>query len=52
MSQISSLIIERFKRLPRLSNDRWQGGLARLPSWIDRGPEGKPYRPWAGIWGK
>ncbi|MFQ5985672.1 MAG: hypothetical protein ACE5LL_09205 [Alphaproteobacteria bacterium] len=50
MSQVSSLIIERFKRLPRLSDDRWQGGLARLPSWIDRGPDGKPYRPWAGIW--
>lgn len=50
MSQISSLIIERFKRLPRLSDDRWQGGLARVPSWIDRGPDGKPYRPWAGIW--
>ncbi|MBI4607856.1 MAG: tetratricopeptide repeat protein [Candidatus Rokubacteria bacterium] len=50
MSQVSSLIVERFKRLPRLSDDRWQGGLARLPSWIERGPEGKPYRPWAGIW--
>jgi tetratricopeptide (TPR) repeat protein len=50
MSQISSLIVERFKRLPRLSDDRWQGGLARVPSWIERGPDGKPYRPWAGIW--
>ncbi len=43
-------MIERFKRLPRLSDDRWQGGLARVPSWIDRGPDGKPYRPRAGIW--
>ncbi|MBI3029330.1 MAG: hypothetical protein HYY64_07470 [Candidatus Rokubacteria bacterium] len=50
MSQVSSLIVERFKRLPRLSDDRWQGGLVRLPSWIDHGPEGKPYRPWAGVW--
>lgn len=50
MSQPSSLIIERFRRLPRRSDDRWQGGLARLPSWIERGPDRKPYRPWAGIW--
>lgn len=50
MSQVSSLIIERFKRLARRSDDRWQGGLARLPSWIGCGPDGRPYRPWAGIW--
>ena len=50
MSPTPSLVIKRFSRLPRLHDDRWQGGLARLPSWIDRGPDGKPYRPWAGIW--
>lgn len=50
MSQVSSLIIERFKRLPRRSGERWQGGLVRLPTWVDRGPESKPYRPWAAIW--
>jgi tetratricopeptide (TPR) repeat protein len=43
------MILERFKRLPRRS-DEWQGGLIRLPSWIERGPDGRPYRPWAGIW--
>src|SRR3972149_933803 len=50
MSQISSLIIERFKRLPRVSGERWQGGLVRLPSWADDGPGGRPFRPWAAIW--
>lgn len=44
------MTIERFKRLPRQPDDDWQGGLARLLSWIDRGPDGRPYRPWAGIW--
>ncbi|MFQ5946299.1 MAG: hypothetical protein ACE5NC_08630, partial [Anaerolineae bacterium] len=29
---------------------RGQGGLVRLPSWIAKGPDGKPYRPWAGMW--
>jgi hypothetical protein len=26
------------------------GGLARVLSWIEQGPGGRPYRPWAGIW--
>jgi tetratricopeptide (TPR) repeat protein len=42
--------VDRFRRLPRSADDRWQGGLTRLPSWIERGPDGKPYRPWAGVW--
>lgn len=50
MSHVSSLIVERFKRLPRRSGERWQGGLVRLPSWVLKGPGGKPYRPWAGMW--
>src|SRR5262250_1451663 len=44
------MALERFKRLPRQTGDEWQGGLIRVPSWIDRGPDGRPYRPWAGIW--
>ncbi len=50
MGPTSLSILERFKRLPRRSEDRWQGGLVRLLTWIERGPEGKPYRPWAGVW--
>jgi hypothetical protein len=44
------LSVERFKRLPRRSDDEWQGGLVRMPAWIERGPDGRPYRPWAGFW--
>jgi tetratricopeptide (TPR) repeat protein len=42
--------IERFGRLPRMAGEVWQGGLLPLPSWIEKGPDGKPYRPWAGVW--
>ena len=44
------MTFERFKRLPRQSDDEWQGGLVRMLTWIDLGPTGRPYRPWAGIW--
>jgi len=42
--------IQRFRRLPRRRDERWQGGVVRLPAWVERGPDGKPYRPWAGVW--
>jgi tetratricopeptide (TPR) repeat protein len=50
MSQIPSVIIERFRRLPRGGGECWQGGLVRLPSWVEKGPDGKPYRAWAAAW--
>lgn len=50
MSQIPSVTIERFRRLPRDGGERWQGGLVRLPGWVEEGPDGKPYRAWAGVW--
>lgn len=46
----SSLVIERFKRLPRRSGECWQGGLVRLPLWVDGGARGRPYRPWGALW--
>ena len=48
MADVSSLHVGRFMRLPRRSDERWQGGLVRLPSWVES-PDG-PYRPWAGLW--
>jgi tetratricopeptide (TPR) repeat protein len=45
-----SLSLGRFKRLALRSGDAWQGGLFRLPTWVDEGPEGRPYRPWGGVW--
>jgi tetratricopeptide (TPR) repeat protein len=47
---VLSLSLGRFKRLALRSGDAWQGGLFRLPTWVDEGPEGRPYRPWGGIW--
>jgi len=48
MGEVSSLLAGRFMRLPRRADERWQGGLVRLPSWVDE-PDG-PFRPWAAIW--
>jgi len=43
MSPASALLIARFAQLPRNSAEVWQGGLVRLPTWIENGPDGKPY---------
>jgi tetratricopeptide (TPR) repeat protein len=50
MSPVTPLLIARFVQLPRNSAEAWQGGLVRLPTWIEKGPDGRPYRPWAGFW--
>jgi len=50
MSPVSPLLIAQFVQLPRNSAEAWQGGLVRLPTWIEKGPDGRPYRPWAGFW--
>jgi tetratricopeptide (TPR) repeat protein len=44
-----SLIIDRFKRLPRRSSDVWQGGLVRARTWVEE-PDGRVRRPWAAVW--
>jgi tetratricopeptide (TPR) repeat protein len=50
MSPIAPQTITRFARLPRLPGEVWQGGLFRMPTWVEDGPEGKPYRPWGAVW--
>ncbi len=50
MSPISPQFMERFVRLPRMAGETWQGGLLRMPAWIEKGPDGKPHRSWAGFW--
>lgn len=35
-------------RLPQRSDERWQGGLVRLPMWVDE--PGGPFRPWGAAW--
>lgn len=54
MSQAVPLPIAlgRFKQLPQRSSEVWQGGLVRLPAWIDNqhDPDGPPYRPIGALW--
>jgi hypothetical protein len=40
------LAFGRFKQLPQRSGEVWQGGLVRLPTWIEDpdDPDGEPYR--------
>jgi len=41
--------LERFKKLPQRQNETWQGGLFRMPAWMEE--EGKkPYRPLMVLW--
>ena len=49
MAPPRSLVIDRFKRLPRRSSDVWQGGLIRARTWIEE-PDGGVRRPWAAVW--
>ena len=46
---VQSVVIERFKRLPRRANDVWQGGLVRARTWVEE-PDGSVRRPWAAVW--
>jgi tetratricopeptide (TPR) repeat protein len=46
---ISSVVIDRFKRLPRRSDEVWQGGLVRARAWVEE-PDGRLRRPWAAVW--
>ena len=50
MSLMTPQRLRRFLELPRMAAEVWQGGLVRLPVWINHGPDGKPYRPWGAVW--
>jgi tetratricopeptide (TPR) repeat protein len=41
--------IERLRRLPQRTKETWQGGLAKLPMWVEGGGQ-EPYRPWIAGW--
>lgn len=44
-----NLQIERLKRLPQSAHDVWQGGLLRLPLWV-QDERGEAFRPWVAGW--
>lgn len=47
-----SLALNRYRQLPQRAGEVWQGGLVRLPVWIDHptDPDGEPYRPTGALW--
>src|SRR5262245_35033440 len=44
------LALGRFKQLPQRSNEIWQGGLVKLPAWVENDAGGPPYRPTGALW--
>jgi len=50
VSPISPTVVARFAGLPKMAGEVWQGGLIRLPVWVEDPPGAKPYRPWAAFW--
>ncbi len=50
MSPLTPEMLARFARLPRNPAEAWQGGMVRMPAWVEKGPDGKPYRPWGAFW--
>jgi tetratricopeptide (TPR) repeat protein len=45
-----SQLIDRFRRMPALAREVWQGGLARMPAWIDPEDGSEPFRPFCVLW--
>jgi hypothetical protein len=47
-----SLALGRYKQLPQRTGEVWQGGLVRLPVWIEHptDPDGEPFRPTGALW--
>src|SRR4249920_3718843 len=47
-----SIALGRFKQLPQRSQEVWQGGVVRLPMWIDNpsGPDLPPLRSVGALW--
>jgi tetratricopeptide (TPR) repeat protein len=44
-----SILLDRFRRLPRRSGETWQGGIVRARALIEQ-PDGSVRRPWAAVW--
>lgn len=44
-----TVLLDRFRRLSRVSAECWQGGLVSLPTWVE-GPDGGRLRPRAALW--
>jgi hypothetical protein len=51
---ISSLMLGRFTRLALRSQETWQGGIVRMPTWVENQTDkaGPPFRPLGALWGQ
>jgi tetratricopeptide (TPR) repeat protein len=45
-----SQLIGRFRRTPALRHEVWQGGVVRLPVWIEPADGSEPFRPFGAFW--
>ncbi len=45
-----SILLGRFRRLPRRDSQAWQCGIVRWPMWIDSPTGGRPTRPTGALW--
>jgi tetratricopeptide (TPR) repeat protein len=51
VSTPASLAVGRFKQLPLRESDVWQGGIVRVPAWVeDPADPTRPYRPMGAMW--
>ena len=46
---MTTAVTASFRRLPRHADDVWQGGLVRMPTWLEE-PDGTLERPWGAVW--
>jgi hypothetical protein len=43
-------LVARFRQLPVLAREVWQGAVVRMPAWIDSDDGGEPFRPFGALW--
>jgi tetratricopeptide (TPR) repeat protein len=46
----TSQLVDRFRRIPALTREVWQGGVARMPVWIEPEDGSEPFRPFGVVW--
>lgn len=48
--QPTAQLVDRFRRIPPLTREVWQGGIARMPAWITPNDGSEPFRPFGVLW--
>jgi hypothetical protein len=47
---VATLDLARYKRLAIRESETWQGGIVRMPEWVQERESDSPYRPRAAFW--